>query len=90
MENTQFKEILKTAWKHEPNSKPRWWDSYVEYAIVVFRAPHLEVGDGLAKSLVNQKYKYDTSCVQGMANWPTLSDSLLEFPLAVVKIVGSG
>jgi peptidoglycan/xylan/chitin deacetylase (PgdA/CDA1 family) len=89
LENTQFKKILKNAWKHEPNSKPRWWDSYVEYEIVGFRAPHLEVGDGLTKSLLNQRYRYDASNIRKMANWPALSDSLLEFPLAAVKIVGS-
>lgn len=89
-ENTQFKNILKNAWKHEPLSKPSWWDKYIEHEIVGFRAPHLEVGDGLTKSLVKQKYKYDTSNIQNMANWPELGVSPLDFPLAAVKIMGSG
>lgn len=90
VENSQFKEILKNAWKHELGSKPSWWDNYVENDIVGFRAPHLEVGKGLTKSLETLKYKYDTSDIRNMNYWPTLDASLLDFPLASVKIVGSG
>lgn len=58
--------------------------------VVGFRAPQLGHSPGLFKTLPNKSYTYDTS-KSGAANyWPEKKGGVWNFPLAQLRIVGSG
>lgn len=58
--------------------------------VVGFRAPQLGVSAGLWPALVSHKYAYDTSKTAATNYWPQIQNGVWNFPLAQLKIVGSG
>jgi hypothetical protein len=59
-------------------------------ASVGFRAPLLAHSPGLYKTLAKRGYKYDTSKISAADAWPKQEDGIWQFPLASLRIVGSG
>lgn len=55
-----------------------------------FRAPYLAVSSGLWPALRDHHFRYDTSDVQDSHYWPEKSRGFWNFPLAKLKIAGSG
>lgn len=58
--------------------------------IVGFRAPQLGQSAGLWPALVKHGFKYDTSKTAAANYWPQQRNGLWNFPLAELRIVGSG
>jgi hypothetical protein len=58
--------------------------------VVGFRAPQLGHSPGLFKTLPNKSYTYDTSKSDAANYWPEQIGGVWNFPLARVRIVGSG
>ena len=58
--------------------------------VIGFRAPQLGHSPGLYTTLVNHKYAYDTSKTGPTNYWPQVKDGVWNFPLAELRIVGSG
>lgn len=58
--------------------------------VIGFRAPLLGQGPGLYKTLSERHFVYDTSKTAAMNYWPEKQSGIWNFPLAQVKIVGSG
>jgi hypothetical protein len=58
--------------------------------VIGFRAPQLGHSPGLYSTLVAHKYQYDTSKTSKPNYWPQQVDGVWNFPLAELKIVGSG
>lgn len=59
--------------------------------MVGFRAPYLDTSAGLWPSLQSHNFRYDTSKVMSMDYWPKKSSfGVWNFPLAMVKIAGTG
>lgn len=58
--------------------------------VVGFRAPQLGHSPGLFKTLPNKSYTYDTSKSTSANYWPERNNGVWNFPLAQLKIVGSG
>jgi peptidoglycan/xylan/chitin deacetylase (PgdA/CDA1 family) len=58
--------------------------------VVGFRAPQLGHSPGLFKTLPNKRYTYDTSKSTAANYWPEKKDGTWNFPLAQLRIVGSG
>lgn len=58
--------------------------------VVGFRAPQLGYSTGLYTTLVNHHYKYDTSKTAATNYWPQIKSGVWNFPLAELRIVGSG
>ncbi|MDC3957525.1 polysaccharide deacetylase family protein [Polyangium jinanense] len=58
--------------------------------VVGFRAPLLAHSPGLFKTLVNKGYTYDTSRTNAANYWPEKIAGIWNFPLAELRIVGSG
>jgi hypothetical protein len=58
--------------------------------VIGFRAPQLGQDAGLYKSLVSHGFVYDTSKTSKSNYWPQQVDGVWNFPLAELKIVGSG
>lgn len=58
--------------------------------VVGFRAPQLGISTGLYPTLVNHHYAYDTSKTNATNYWPQVVNGVWNFPLAQLKIVGSG
>lgn len=90
-EMKQFETIILDAWKNAgiPEQEPKWWADMVHH-INGFRAPLLGISKGMFTALNDEKYRYDTSQVEQMNYWPQIKNKLWNFPLAAVKIVGSG
>ena len=55
-----------------------------------FRAPQLGISNGLYTTLAKKGFVYDTSKTSTPNHWPTKSGGIWEFPLAQLRIVGSG
>lgn len=55
-----------------------------------FRAPQLGISPGLYTTLAKKGFTYDTSKTSVPNHWPTQSGGIWEFPLAQLRIVGSG
>lgn len=58
--------------------------------VVGFRAPQLGHSRGLFATLANKGFTYDTSKVDAPDYWPQKVDGVWNFPLARLRIVGSG
>jgi hypothetical protein len=58
--------------------------------VIGFRAPQLGISTGLYSTLVNHHYQYDTSKTGPTNYWPQISQGVWNFPLAELRIVGSG
>lgn len=58
--------------------------------VVGFRAPLLGQGPGLYTTLKNHHFAYDTSKTAAVDYWPQKLGGVWNFPLAQVRIVGSG
>jgi hypothetical protein len=58
--------------------------------IVGFRAPLLGQGPGLYQVLNERSYTYDTSKTSAPTYWPQKNGNVWNFPLAELRIVGSG
>jgi len=58
--------------------------------VIGFRAPQLAHSPGLFKTLVNKGYTYDTSRTNAANYWPEKIAGIWNFPLAELRIVGSG
>ncbi len=59
-------------------------------SVVGFRAPLLGQGPGLYKALANRGFAYDTSMTAAPNYWPENKNGVWNFPLARLRIVGSG
>jgi peptidoglycan/xylan/chitin deacetylase (PgdA/CDA1 family) len=58
--------------------------------IVGFRAPQLGRGPGLYEALRSRGYAYDASRTARATDWPEKIEGIWNFPLAELRIVGSG
>lgn len=58
--------------------------------VVGFRAPQLGHSPGLFRVLKNRGYAYDTSKTSASNFWPQQNNGVWNFPLAELRIVGSG
>jgi hypothetical protein len=58
--------------------------------IVGFRAPLLSTNSGLYKTLKKNHFSFDTSQTASMDYWPEKNNDLWNFPLAELRIFGSG
>lgn len=58
--------------------------------VVGFRAPQLGYSAGLYRTLPNKGYSYDTSKSTSANYWPEKINGVWNFPLAQLRIVGSG
>lgn len=58
--------------------------------VVGFRAPYLGVSPGLFATLKTESFRYDTSRVAVPSYWPEKKDDVWNFPLASLKIAGTG
>jgi len=58
--------------------------------IIGFRAPYLGINSNLYTTLRNYNYAYDTSRTAAMNYWPRKLNSIWNFPLAQVRIAGTG
>ncbi len=63
---------------------------FKESDVVGFRAPLLGHSPGLYTTLQNKKFLYDTSKSTSPNYWPEKLGGVWNFPLAQIKIVGSG
>jgi hypothetical protein len=92
-EFTQFTRLMSQAWeRYNKPAEPAGWKSYFANNVLGFRAPLLGVGNRTAvwKALKTHALRYDTSLVADMGHWPKKIDTIWSFPLAGLRIVGSG
>lgn len=64
--------------------------SFAANTSIGFRAPQLGHNPALFKVLAKRGYAYDTSKTSASDFWPTQKDGVWNFPLAELRIVGSG
>lgn len=84
----QFDQLVFNAGENNGFAAPEL--SFGADSILGFRAPQLGRGDGLYAAMAAHGMQYDTSRVRGMSYWPKKLGGVWDFPLASVKIVGSG
>lgn len=90
-ELSQFTSIMTDSWgKYSKNAEPTWWRDLFQNKVTGFRAPQLGKSRGMWPALVKNGYAYDTSRIDKMSYWPKIRDGVWNFPLASVRIVGSG
>ncbi len=89
-EHTQFKRFLKKAWRYSETEKPFWWDDFVDYEIVGYRAPLLAAGEPLNSSLKRLGYVYNASGNDKPSRWPDANTALKQYPLAYVERSNGG
>lgn len=70
-----------------PNSHPY---HFHQEKIVGFRAPLLATNSNLYTALRENKFAYDTSQTSSMDYWPENNNGLWNFPLAELRIYGTG
>lgn len=83
-EFTQFDKIIFQGTGYAPNL------DFTTHDLAGFRAPLLGHGPGLYTTLAAHGFKYDTSKTAATNYWPQQQSGIWNFPLAEVRIVGSG
>jgi len=90
-ELSQFDSILTDGIRiYDVRRMPNWWNQYFRNNMVGFRAPQLGRGAPMYRSLVKAGYAYDTSRVAKADYWPQRVDGTWNYPLASLKISGTG
>jgi hypothetical protein len=92
-EFTQFTSLMSQVWeRYNKPAEPAGWKAYFASKVLGFRAPLLGVGNRTAvwKALKTHALRYDTSLTSEMGHWPKKIDGIWSFPLAGLRIVGSG
>lgn len=87
-EHQSFDELVFEAGENNGFEAPAL--SFEARDVIGFRAPQLGRSAGLYTALAEHGLAYDTSRVNSMSYWPQKLNGVWDFPLAAVKIVGSG
>lgn len=89
-EFSQFDKFLIGAWSRVGLKEPDWWSEYFMFHRAGFRAPQLGVSKGLAPTLKQFGFTYDTSRSSSPNYWPEKKNGIWNFPLASIERVGTG
>jgi peptidoglycan/xylan/chitin deacetylase (PgdA/CDA1 family) len=88
---TEFDSFEKMFWNAPKTAGLGAMDlGFTQADIKGFRAPQLGISPGLYRTLAKKGFTYDTSKSTGPNKWPTKEGGVWNFPLAQLRIVGSG
>lgn len=89
--NSEFQAFDKLIFQAGPNAgfaQPNL--GFTQPEVIGFRAPLLGQGPGLYTTLSAHHYAYDTSKTAAVDYWPEKKNGVWNFPLAQLRVVGSG